>query len=155
MESFKTLKDSLIPGDQLWIFHKPLLMRSYAHVVIINAADQFIHVCAPNLKLKMKAKAKIKEDDQGKLNDEDFCFVVRPNCPSDRGSDIFRRRAVICKGILFDYDAALSNCETFCNGVHGSWESSVQVCTRLGTASILLQYYPFRDSSYGEESRNH
>ena len=132
MQSFQTVKDSLVEGDQLWIFHQqPLMgaMNSYAHVVIIIQDHKFIHVNAPNLKLMIEAKAIIKEDDQSQLSGEEFCFVVRPSVPSEREQDIFSRRAVSCSGIRFDYDPETSNCETFCNGVHGTWEHNVQVCT--------------------------
>jgi len=124
MSSYENIKNDLCAGDQLWIYHKPFYMNSYAHVVVIINEEKYIHINAPNSML-IKAKAIVKEEDRSRLCDELFCFVVRQDCPPDREQDIFSRRASICKGIRFDYNPDTSNCETFCNGVHGKW-STVQ-----------------------------
>jgi len=127
MEPFETLKGYLVPGDQLWIFHQRKLVRSYAHVVIVLDLNKFMHVTAPKRFHRMlMMESKIKEEDLQKLQNEKFCFIVRPSSTSDGKQDIFSKRAVSCKGIRFDYDPETSNCETFCNGVHGIWTPSVQ-----------------------------
>jgi len=139
MESFQKLKDSIIPGDQLWIFRKRTLVRSYAHIVLVTEpkANKFVHVSAPNLKLKRRARAKIQEDDGSKIMDESFCFIVRPSYMDN----IFSKRALICKGMMFDYYPETSNCETFCNGVHGIWESSVQGQDIRGAAQNMVNIF--------------
>ena len=125
MRKFREIRDSLVPGDQLWIFHKRPLMRSYAHVVIVAKDKNFIHVSSPEVKLLMRARALICEDSQDKLDNEDLCFAVHPK--EDKLPEFYRRRAEACLGILFDYDAESANCETFCNGVHGIWDDTIQV----------------------------
>jgi len=126
MRSYENIKNDLRAGDQLWIYHKPSQTKpSYASVVVIINEEKFIHINAPNRMLAIKAKAIVEEEDRSRLCDELFCFGVRQDCPPDREQDIFSRRASICKGIRFDYNPDTSNCETFCNGVHGKW-STVQ-----------------------------
>jgi len=127
MQSFQALESQLNPGDQLWIFHQRPGMRSYAHVVVIIGDHKFVHATSPKrLSLTLILKSKIKEEDQQKLNDEKFCFVVRPSLDMARNESVFGQRATSCIGICFDYDPESANCETFCNGVHGIWEQSVQ-----------------------------
>lgn len=155
MLDFKTLKDFTIPGDQLWIFHQRPLIRSYAHVVIIIDDEKFIHVTAPKrLHMKLIMKSKIKKEVQTKLIDEKSCFIVRPSCPPDRPQEIFSQRAVGCNGILFNYDTETSNCETFCNGVHGLWKTSVQgLDIRGGVQKGIKAYSKFTKLiKMGEES---
>lgn len=129
MKSFQALQNQLNPGDQLWIFHQRRGMRSYAHVVVIIGDHKFVHVTSPKkMSMTLILKSKIKEEDQHKLNDEKFCFAVRPSLDLPRYESIFAQRAISCIGIRFDYDPENANCETFCNGVHGIWKPSVQVC---------------------------
>ena len=114
---------ALLPGAQLWIYHKRPLMRSYAHVAIIVENDKFIHVSSPKTKLKMRARAIICEESQDVLSEEDLCFVVHPKPCEDIPPSHYSLRAKACLGIRFDYDAELTNCETFCNGVHGIYNT--------------------------------
>ena len=120
--------ESLKEGDQLWVYHKKPLMRSYAHVVVIGQDEKIIHVAAPEVTLKIRSRARICEGDFGNLQrDDDLCFVVRPNTESENRDTIFRERAEACVGIRLDYDAANCNCETFANAVHGEWGPGLQV----------------------------
>ena len=121
MASFADLKSYFLTGDMLWIFHQPKYMNSYAHVVIICDNNKYIHINAPNAVIGVQAKAIVKEDDQMKLSNEKYCFVVRQSSPENIQTDIFSERAKVCKGIRFNYKPDTSNCETFCNGVHGKW----------------------------------
>ena len=107
-------------------------MRSYAHVVIIGSGRKFIHVSAPDVKLKMRSRATICEGTFASLaKDDDLCFVVRPDAQVDLPTAIFRWRAEVCLGFRFDYDAASSNCETFANAVHGLWAEGKQASFHL------------------------
>ena len=126
LKRFEDVKDSLKPGDQLWLFRRPKWMRSYAHVVIVAEEGKFIHVAAPALKLKMRSIAKICGGKFSDLTKEDLCFVVRPEVPERTRPTIFLQRAEVCLGISMDYDAASSNCETFANGVIGRWTDGHQ-----------------------------
>eukprot|EP00092_Neocalanus_flemingeri_P075938 GFUD01094141.1.p1 GENE.GFUD01094141.1~~GFUD01094141.1.p1 ORF type:complete len:136 (+),score=25.08 GFUD01094141.1:53-409(+) len=117
MLKFSEARELILPGDQLWVFHKRPLMRSYAHVVIITKSQKYIHVSSPQLKLKMRARALICEESQDTLTNEDLCFVVNPK--NDKPPEYYSKRAQVCKEIRFDYIAKSANCETFCNGVHG------------------------------------
>ena len=131
MKRFSELQsspESLKEGDQLWVYHKRTLMRSYAHVVIIGQHEKFIHVAAPDLTLMIRSRARICEGDFGNLlRDDDLCFVVRPQMESVDQNAIFRERAEACLGIRLDYDAKDCNCETFANAVHGEWGPGLQV----------------------------
>ena len=132
MKRFSELQsspESLREGDQLWIYHKRLGTKSYAHVVIIAQHEKFIHVAAPDRYAKMRSRALICEGDFENLRrDDDLCFVVRADL--DRPA-IFRERAEACLGIRMDYDAATCNCETFANAVHGEWGPGLQVRKKL------------------------
>ena len=119
---------SLKEGDQMWIYHKRPLMRSYAHVVIIGQNQTFFHVAAPEKTLMIRSRARICEGDFRNLRrDDDLCFVVRPGIDSGDQDIKFRQRAEACLDIRFDYDAENCNCETFANAVHGEWGSGLQV----------------------------
>ena len=127
MRKFEDVRNSLTPGDQLWIFHQRPLMRSYAHVMIIIEDQKFIHVSSPEVKLQIRARALICEDSQDNLDNDDLCFVVQPNPEDKKTPEYYTQRAKACLGIHFDYDADLANCETFCHGVHGIWDNNIQV----------------------------
>ena len=98
-EDNKKLQSSPPPGclkegDQLWVYHKWPLMKSYAHVVVIGQHDKFIHVAAPDVALMIRSRACICEGDFGNLQrDDDLCFVVRPSMESVNRDPIFRERA--------------------------------------------------------------
>ena len=101
MKRFTAIQDTLEQGDQLWIFHQRWFMKSYAHVVIIGSGRKFIHVSAPDVKLKMRSRATICEGTFASLaKDDDLCFVVRPEGEGETA--IFRRRAEACLGFRFD-----------------------------------------------------
>ena len=103
-------------------------MRSYAHVVIIGNQENFFHVAAPEISLKIRSRARICEEDFDELRGQnDLCFVVRPNTNEIDLETKFRRRAEACLDIQFDYDAENCNCETFANAVHGEWGEGLQV----------------------------
>ena len=145
MKRFSEVRDTLEQGDQLWIFRQRWFMRSYAHVVIVGQDEKFIHVSAPDKKLKMRSRAKICEDSFADVTkEEDICFVIRPPKPQgDLPSTIFRWRAEVCLEIRFDYDAALSNCETFANAIHGMWTEGHQVGISLNI--LILTQFPLED----------
>ena len=103
-------------------------MRSYAHVVIIGNQENFFHVAAPEISLKIRSRARICEEDFDDLRSQnDLCFVVRPNTNEIDQEAKCRRRAEACLDIQFDYDAENCNCETFANAVHGEWGEGLQV----------------------------
>lgn len=124
MKKFGGIKNDLKEGDQLWIFHKRWLMRSYAHVVIISDGGKYIHVSSPQVKLMIMSRAIICEEQLGAINDDDLCFVVKPSAGKD--PTVCKNRAKACLGIRFDYDGETETCETFCNGVHGQWSENIQ-----------------------------
>ena len=127
MRRFSEVQETLREGDQLWIFHKRMLMRSYAHVVIIGCGNSYIHVNSPGAKQAMRSRARICKDDFTKLQESnDLCFVVRPEVPDGAETLIFGERAKVCVGIRLDYDAESCNCETFANAVHGNWGQGIQ-----------------------------
>ena len=99
MRRFNEVQETLREGDQLWIFHKRMLMRSYAHVVIIGCGNSYIHVNSPGAKQAMRSRAKICKDDFKKLQQSnDLCFVVRPQVPDGVETSIFGERAEVCVG---------------------------------------------------------
>jgi len=126
METFEGIQESLIPGDQLWLYRRPIYMYDYAHVVIITEKNKFVHVSASNM-VWMQGKAIIKEEEQNQLKKNKFCFIVRKDNSTDE-TDKLCKRAKICTNpqIRFDYDPVQAHCETFCNGVHGKWIPNVQ-----------------------------
>ena len=125
MRPFEALRKELLPGDQLWVFHQRLGIRSYAHVMIVLDKKNFMHVTSPNrLFRKDILESEIRRGDLEKLCDEQYCFVVRSQ---QVDSVKLWKRALHCEGIRFHYDPEVSNCETFANGVHGIWEPSAQV----------------------------
>ena len=130
----ESIPQGIKEGDQLWIYHKRPLMRSYAHVVIVGQQEKFIHVATPDLTLMLRSRAKICEGYFNILRrDNDLCFIVRPDNNTVDRETKFRERAEACLGISLDYDADTCNCETFANGVHGLWGPGVQVVISLDT----------------------
>jgi len=128
MKKFSELENTLQEGDQLWIFHKRMNMRSYAHVAIIGREEKYIHLTAPDRSHEFSSRARICEDSFDKLRaDDDRCFVIRPAAPEGTRPTIFRERAEACLGINVDYDAEKCNCETFTRAVHGHWDKGYQV----------------------------
>jgi len=124
MRPFEALRKELIRGDQLWVFHQRLGIRSYAHVMIVLDDKTFMHVTTPTrLFRKDILESEIRRGDLEKLCDEQYCFVVRSQ---QVDSVKLWKRALYCEGIRFHYDPEFSNCETFADGVHGIWEPSVQ-----------------------------
>merc|ERR1712012_203758 len=127
MRTFRELQDTLKEGDQLWIYHKRTLMKSYAHVVIIVSGNNFIHVNSTGVWSNIRSRAMICKDSfQKLLENDDLCFVVPPEDPVGQETSIFGERAEVCEGICLDYDAESANCETFANAVHGIWGKGVQ-----------------------------
>ena len=124
----ETSPNGLNQGDQLWIYHKRPLMRSYAHVVIIGDQDNFFHVAAPEVSLKIRSRAQIcRGGFQHLRRHNDLCFVVRPDINEVDLETKYRERAEACLETRFDYDAKNCNCETFANAVHGEWGEGLQV----------------------------
>ena len=152
MQSFQSLRNNLQPGDQLWIYHERPGMSSYAHVVIIVDDQHFVHATGPG-GLHALLKSKIKKEDQNKLTAETHCFAVNPIIPPNRDEDIFCKRAISCLDIYFDYDPQAASCETFCNGVHGIWEPSIQVSVISIACTLLFTAFISRDKIFGEEFR--
>merc|ERR1712037_358518 len=103
--------------------------RSYSHVAIISENGKYIHATSPT-SLTIKSKAVIQEDDLGSIDNLQRCFVVRS--PTPGYAPKYLQRAKECLGIQFDYVASTANCETFCHGVHGRWDSSFQSPTGRG-----------------------
>merc|ERR1719357_1438841 len=78
MRPFEELRKELIRGDQLWVFHQRLGIRSYAHVMIVLDEKNFMHVTTPTrLFRKDILESEIRRGDLDKLCDEQYCFVVR------------------------------------------------------------------------------
>ena len=127
MKRFREIQNTLREGDQLWIYHKRPLMRSYAHVAIVVSENSYIHVNSPEAKLAMRSRALICKGSLTRLQEQDnLCFVVRPEVPEGAEASIFRERAELCEGLRMDYNAESSNCETFANAILGNWGSGVQ-----------------------------
>jgi len=138
MKPFQELKNDLQSGDQLWIFHQRFMMSSYAHVVIMLNAQAFMHVTsAPGFRNQAKLKSKIMRGNIKSLMKEDQCFLVRSSHPEV----IIRRRALACEFLEFSYNPADENCESFCSGVHGIWEPSVQGQQIRGNTQKSLRSY--------------
>ena len=93
-------------------------------MVIISDDSKYIHVSSPHVKLMIRSRAIISEEELRAINDEDLCFVVKPT--ADKDPTVCKERAKACCGIRFDYDGETETCETFCNGVHGQWNENIQ-----------------------------
>ena len=138
MKEFSYIEDTLLEGDQLWIFHKRKNVRSYAHVAIIGHGNMYIHLTAPDTSHFISSSARICADSFNKLRaDNDRCFVIRPETPEGTRPSIFRERAEACLGINVDYDAEYCNCETFTNAVHGRWGKGYQASQTSNSKSDL------------------
>eukprot|EP00091_Calanus_sinicus_P023210 TRINITY_DN7720_c0_g1_i1.p1 TRINITY_DN7720_c0_g1~~TRINITY_DN7720_c0_g1_i1.p1 ORF type:complete len:722 (+),score=137.55 TRINITY_DN7720_c0_g1_i1:121-2286(+) len=99
MSTFGRIKNDLMEGDQLWIFHKRRFMRSYAHVVIIIDGQKYVHVSSPRVKLMFRSRAIIREDNLSTIDDGENCFVVKPQ--ADIEPIVCKERAKACCGIRF------------------------------------------------------
>ena len=133
------LTDELIPGNQLWMLRKSRIHhKSYAHVAIVSEDKKYIHIAAPSILLMLKSKAVVQEESLSSIGGLQRCFVVR--LPEREFADLYLKRAKVCLGIQFDYDASSANCETFCHFVHGNWDGG-NVQTPRGGGQQLVGVY--------------
>ena len=132
------LRGQLTPGDMLWMMRKGKTHhKSYAHVGIISEIDHCIHVTTRNKREAAIAKAVINEDHFDNLHNVENCFVVSPPpLPPNVDPSIYQKRAKACKDIRFDYDALTSQCETFCQYVHGNWTGNFQIPRGVGQQGL-------------------
>merc|ERR1719483_1360434 len=86
--------------------------------------------------MQIQLKATIKEGDENELDEKSLTFVIHP---THKDPHLICERAKSCIGINFHYDPGTNNCETFCNGVYGNWNSEVQVLN--GGVQFLFKAY--------------